>query len=56
MPPDSTTTNDPPEPHFELRGVSKSFGGVHALEEVDFTLRPGEIHALIGENGAGKAR
>ena len=42
-------------PLLELRGVSKSFGGVAALRDVDFTLLPGEIHGLIGENGAGKS-
>ncbi|MPZ95218.1 MAG: ATP-binding cassette domain-containing protein [Propionibacteriales bacterium] len=36
-------------------GVSKSFGGVHALRDVDFSLAEGEIHALVGENGAGKS-
>lgn len=35
--------------------ICKSFPGVQALEDVDFTLRKGEIHALIGENGAGKS-
>ncbi|MFD9718696.1 sugar ABC transporter ATP-binding protein [Streptomyces sp. NPDC059076] len=43
------------EPALELRGVSKSFGGAHALREVDFTLLPGEVHALAGMNGAGKS-
>jgi ribose transport system ATP-binding protein len=38
-----------------MRKVSKSFGGIHALTEVDFTLMPGEIHGLVGENGAGKS-
>ena len=38
-----------------LRGLSKSFFGVRALEQVDFDLRPGEVHALMGENGAGKS-
>src|SRR5262247_3934122 len=42
-------------PRLELRGISKSFGGVAALREVDFTLRAGEIHGLVGENGAGKS-
>jgi ribose transport system ATP-binding protein len=35
--------------------VSKTFGGVLALQDVDFDLKPGEIHALMGENGAGKS-
>jgi galactofuranose transport system ATP-binding protein len=38
-----------------MKGIYKSFPGVHALENVDFTLRRGEIHALVGENGAGKS-
>ncbi|MBO4460734.1 MAG: sugar ABC transporter ATP-binding protein [Clostridiales bacterium] len=40
---------------LEMRGISKYFPGVRALEKVDFTLREGEIHALMGENGAGKS-
>src|SRR5437016_11591727 len=40
---------------IELRGIGKRFGGVTALEGVDFDLRAGEIHALLGENGAGKS-
>ena len=40
---------------LEMRGISKFFPGVRALENVDFTLREGEIHALMGENGAGKS-
>ena len=40
---------------LEMRGISKLFPGVRALENVDFTLREGEIHALMGENGAGKS-
>ena len=40
---------------LELRNVSKTFPGVKALENVHFELRPGEIHALMGENGAGKS-
>lgn len=42
-------------PLLELRGISKAFGGVRALRGVDFSLRPGTVHALIGENGAGKS-
>ena len=38
-----------------MKGIYKSFPGVHALEDVDFTLKKGEIHALVGENGAGKS-
>ena len=38
-----------------MRGICKSFPGVKALQHVDFTLRKGEIHALMGENGAGKS-
>ena len=38
-----------------LTGVSKTFGGVRALQDVTFDVRAGEIHALLGENGAGKS-
>ena len=38
-----------------MRGISKQFPGTRALNKVDFTLRRGEIHALMGENGAGKS-
>jgi len=38
-----------------MKGIYKSFPGVHALEDVDFSLKRGEIHALVGENGAGKS-
>jgi len=38
-----------------LRGVSKSFVGIKALEDVDFDLKAGEVHVLFGENGAGKS-
>lgn len=38
-----------------MRGIYKEFPGVKALQNVDFTLRKGEIHALMGENGAGKS-
>jgi monosaccharide-transporting ATPase len=38
-----------------VKGISKTFPGVSALESVDFSLKRGEIHALVGENGAGKS-
>jgi branched-chain amino acid transport system permease protein len=43
------------EPVLEVRGVSRSFGGVRALQGVDLTVRPGTIHALVGPNGCGKS-
>jgi len=40
---------------LSMRNIYKSFPGVRALQDVDFTLKKGEIHALMGENGAGKS-
>jgi len=40
---------------LDVRGLSKSFAALRALDSVDFTLAAGEIHALLGENGAGKS-
>ncbi len=40
---------------LEMKGVSKSFPGVKALDNVQLSLRPGTVHALMGENGAGKS-
>lgn len=40
---------------LEMKGISKEFPGVKALQNVDFQLKAGEIHALLGENGAGKS-
>lgn len=40
---------------LELKGISKSFPGVKALDHVQLSLRPGTVHALMGENGAGKS-
>jgi D-xylose transport system ATP-binding protein len=43
------------QPLLELRGVSKAFGSVQALTDVDFEVRHGEVMALVGDNGAGKS-
>ena len=42
-------------PPLEMAGISKSFGGVDALTDVNFTLQKGEIRGVVGENGAGKS-
>ncbi|MGH3354618.1 MAG: sugar ABC transporter ATP-binding protein, partial [Nocardioidaceae bacterium] len=39
----------------EVRGLTKSYGSVIALQDVDLTLRPGTVHGLVGENGSGKS-
>ena len=44
-----------PPPVVEMTGITIRFPGVLALNAVDFTLRPGEVHSLMGENGAGKS-
>jgi D-xylose transport system ATP-binding protein len=43
------------EPILELKGVNKSFGVVHVLHDVDFRVYPGQVTALVGDNGAGKS-
>jgi ribose transport system ATP-binding protein len=43
------------QPILTLQGISKRYGGVIALDNVDFDLYPGEVHGLVGENGAGKS-
>ena len=42
-------------PVISIKGVSKAFSGVRALDNVQIDLFPGEVHALMGENGAGKS-
>ncbi|MBA2461793.1 MAG: sugar ABC transporter ATP-binding protein, partial [Actinobacteria bacterium] len=42
-------------PLVELRGISKTYGGVHAVEDVSFGIASASTHALVGENGAGKS-
>ncbi len=44
-----------PQPLIKLHGISKRFGGVQALADIDLTVLQGTIHALVGENGAGKS-
>ena len=45
----------PATPILELKGISKTFPGVKALDDVSFAVWPGEVHMLLGENGAGKS-
>ena len=40
---------------LETKEICKSFGGVNAVNHISFELQPGEIHSIIGENGAGKS-
>ncbi len=40
---------------LNLENISKSFGGVQALENVSISVKKGEVHAIVGENGAGKS-
>jgi D-xylose transport system ATP-binding protein len=43
------------EPILQIRALNKSFGPVHVLQDVDFSVYPGEVTALVGDNGAGKS-
>ena len=54
-PPSDSPFADGAEPVLAFRGLTKRFGGATALDGVDFELLPGEIHGLVGENGAGKS-
>lgn len=55
LPDPEMTATSPGTPLFELRGISKTFPGVKALDDVSFAVWPGEVHMLLGENGAGKS-
>ncbi|MGB1695945.1 MAG: ATP-binding cassette domain-containing protein, partial [Paracoccaceae bacterium] len=52
---DDVKTNDLGDIILETRGLTKHYGGVHALEGANFTLRKGEHVAIVGDNGAGKS-
>src|SRR3981189_2630863 len=47
--------DEPLATFLEMSGISKRFGGVHALRDVDLILEVGEVHCLVGENGSGKS-
>ncbi len=47
--------DDKPAPILEVKGISKRYGAVQALSEVDFEVYPGEVVGLVGDNGAGKS-
>ena len=49
------THNADSQPLIEMRGIYKSFGGVHAVEDVSIDLLRGEVLGIVGHNGAGKS-
>ena len=51
----TTAADETAAPALELTGISKRFPGVQALDRADLTIRAGEVHGLVGENGAGKS-
>ncbi len=48
-------TNEATQPLVEMKGIVKTFGGIHALNGVNLNIYPGEVHVIMGENGAGKS-
>ena len=55
MTPSQPTSSSSPPPILGVEGVTKEFGAVRALDDVSFSILPGEVRGLIGENGAGKS-
>lgn len=55
VPPSTPSRTEQTVPLLQMRGISKRYPGVVALDNVDFEVLPGEVHALVGENGAGKS-
>ena len=53
--PSDTASQDAGPIRLQLSGISKRFGAVRAIRHADITVRTGEVHALVGENGAGKS-
>ena len=51
----ASTPDSGPDVILEMRGITKTFPGVKALENVSLSVRRGQIHAICGENGAGKS-
>ncbi|MFK7754317.1 MAG: sugar ABC transporter ATP-binding protein [Sedimentitalea sp.] len=51
----STTLSDSAQAHVQLAGITKRYGGVTALDTIDFSCDRGSVHAVLGENGAGKS-
>jgi ABC-type sugar transport system ATPase subunit len=54
-PTEKTSVGGSKQPVLRVIGGSKIYGGVHAIEDINFDLYAGEVHALVGENGAGKS-
>lgn len=55
LPCEPVSQGEPLQPLLRLQGLNKSYGAFRALTEMQFDLRPGEVHVLFGENGAGKS-
>ena len=53
--PTTAAPSAPAQPVLRVVGGNKIYGGVHAIEAINFDLYAGEIHAMVGENGAGKS-